>query len=264
MTYSSLLHHVEKQVQQVAAYQMDNFRKLPPGSGTAKIAREYVSEIDLTSERMLIDGLAKLLPEAGFHGEESGRKGQSACRWVIDPLDGTTNYLSGLEQFSISVALYTDSRCQLGVVLRPASQEIFSASRGDGLLHNGVPARPPAKDLPLSAALIGTGFPYRSPDQATSFFACARDVLYASRGLRRFGSAALDLCYVATGQLQGFWESDLQPYDVAAGLLFLEESGCLISNQMGTPYRPEEDRVLVCAPAQTHHELLAIVARHYR
>lgn len=264
MPFSSLRHHVEKQVQQVATYQMENFRKLPPGSGTTKIAREYVSEVDLTSERMLIDGLAKLLPEAGFHGEESGRKGQFPCRWIIDPLDGTTNYLSGLEQFSISVALYNENRCELGVVLRPASQEIFSASRGHGLLHNGVTAKPLMTDLPLSAALIGTGFPYRSPDLATPFFTCAREVLYASRGLRRFGSAALDLCYVATGQLQGFWESDLQPYDVAAGLLFLEESGCLTSNEKGLPYRLEEDRVLVCAPGQTHHELLTIVDRHYR
>lgn len=259
----TLLKHVIGLTEQVAGYQMEKFRTLPPGSGDEKMIRELVSEVDLTSEQMLIDGLSKLLPEAGFHGEETGHSGNTDYRWIIDPLDGTTNYLSGLEQFCISVALYDKEECQLGVVLRPASQELFSACRGNGLHHNGNPVTEPAADIPLSAALLGSGFPYRSPDLADSFFPCAREVLYKCRGLRRFGSAALDLSYVAASFLQGFWESDLQPYDVAAALLFLQETGCIVSNERGENYRMGIDRILVCAPPKVHLELLPIVNRHY-
>lgn len=260
---ASLLDEVVKLVGHVADLQMKHFRSQPPGSGHEKQARELVSEVDLMSERMLIEGLTKLLPEAGLLAEETGTQGPAGYRWIIDPLDGTTNYLSGLEQFSISVALYSDDCCELGVVMRPASRELFSAARDKGLWHNGHFVVPPPRDLPLSAALIGTGFPYRSPDLADPFFACAREVLYVSRGLRRFGSAALDLSYLATGQFQGFWESDLQPYDVAAALLFLQEVGCRITNQAGRPYRMGRDRILVCAPERVHEQLLEIVGRHY-
>ena len=258
-----LLNQVVALTEKVARYQMSKFRTVPPGSGKEKTTRELVSEVDLTSEAMLIEELGQLLPEAGFYAEETGKSGNKECRWIIDPLDGTTNYLSGLEQFSISVALYLDDECQLGVVIRPASQEIFSAYRRGGLHHNGTPAAKIRTQLPLSSALLGSGFPYRSPDLADSFFPCAREVLYKSLGLRRFGSAALDLSYVAAGFLQGFWESDLQPYDVAAALLFLQEASCVVTNQRGEDYRMERDRILVCAPDQIHQELLPIVSRHY-
>lgn len=263
MSQQTLLKQVQRLAEQVGRYQMKNFRTKPPGSGNEKLAREFVSEVDTTSEEMLIDGLSRLLPDAGFHGEETGERGSRAYRWIIDPLDGTTNFLSGLDQFSISIALYQESDCLLGLVIRPASGEIFSACKGDGLHHNGCPMDKPDKHLPLASALLGTGFPYRSPDLADRFFGCARDVLYKSRGLRRFGSAALDLSYVAAGFLQGFWESDLQPYDVAAALLFLEEAGCVTTNERGEPYRMGNDRILVTGPESLHRELLPIIERHY-
>lgn len=263
MSQQTLLNQVIDLAKLVSAYQMEHFRTMPPGSGDEKLTREFVSEVDMTSERMLIDGLSKLLPEAGFLGEETGESGNHECRWVIDPLDGTTNFLSGLDQFSISIALQHHDDCQLGLVIRPASGEIFSALRGGGLQRNGSPIAPPDRLLPLSSALIGTGFPYRSPDLADTFFSCAKEALYKSRGLRRFGSAALDLCYVASGYLQGFWESDLQPYDVAAALLFLQESGCITTNELGEDYRMGHDRILVTAPPKTHRELLPIVKQHY-
>lgn len=263
MADRQLLEQVMQLVKQTGDYQLSRFRALPPGGGKEKLAREFVSEVDLAAEKMLIDGLQKLLPEAGFYAEETGQSGTDKLRWVIDPLDGTTNYLSGLEQFCISVALEVDGRTELGVVLRPASNESYRALRGQGLQHNAstcgaVPA------VSLSQALIGTGFPYRSQDLAASFFPCAEEVLYASRGLRRFGSAALDLCYLSAGFLQGFWETDLQPYDVAAALLFLKETGCIVTNQHGEPYSPYRDRLLVCGFPQLHAELLSIVARHYQ
>lgn len=262
MVEQKLLDQIIDLTRQTARYQLDKFRSLPAGGGEEKVTREFVSEVDLTSEQMLIEGLQKLLPEAGFYGEETGTSGNEKLRWVIDPLDGTTNFLSGLEQFCISVALEIDGQSELGVVLRPASDECFSARRGQGLHHNGHRCRA-AANISLERALIGTGFPYRSKDLAEFFFPCAEQVLYSSRGIRRFGSAALDLCYVAGGFLQGFWESDLQPYDVAAALLFLEETGCQFTNQRGQAYSPYRDRLLICAHAGAHQQLLTIVASHY-
>jgi myo-inositol-1(or 4)-monophosphatase len=167
-----------------------------------------------------------------------------------------------VEQFCISVALEVAGQTELGVVLRPASGECYSAVRGQGLTHNGQSCRP-GMATSLNNALIGTGFPYRSQDLKNSFFPCCEDILYSSRGIRRFGAAALDLCYLAAGFLQGFWESDLQPYDVAAALLFLTETGVLATNQNGIPYSPYRDRLLVCGFPHVHQQLLPIIARHY-
>ncbi len=258
----TLLAAVIDLVRATGDYQLSRFRQLPPGGGEEKLAREFVSEVDLHSEQMLLEGLQKLLPEAGFYGEETGTSGSEQLRWVIDPLDGTSNFLSGLEQFCISVALEVAGRSKLGVVLRPASAECYSALRGQGLHRNGkLCGQVPSTSL--SQALIGTGFPYRSKDLAGAFFPCAEQVLYASRGIRRFAAAALDLCYVSAGFLQGFWESDLQPYDVAAALLFLQETGCIVTNPQGESYSPYRDRILVCGSLQVHQELLPIIAAHY-
>lgn len=263
MIDNQLMTAVVALVKQVSEFQLRHFRSLPPGAGDEKQARELVSVVDTTSEQMLIDGLKTLLPAAGFYGEETGKQGDDSLRWVVDPLDGTTNFLSGLDQFCISVALEKDRKTQLGVVWRPVSAECFSALREQGFHYDGKPCLQ-AQPLPMQRALIGTGFPYRSRDLMSAFFHCAQDVLYHSRGIRRFGSAALDLAYVAAGFLQGFWETDLKPYDVAAALLFLEEVGCDVTNEQGQPYSPYRDRMLVCGFPQVHPELLELVARHYR
>lgn len=263
MLNSHLLTAVTTLCRTVGDYQLQQFRQLSPGSGTEKDVREFVSAVDMNSEEMLKEALVKLLPEAGFYGEETGQEGNSELRWIIDPIDGTTNYLSGLDQFCISVALEVTGRSDLGVIWRPASAESFSAIRGQGLHHHGSRCRQ-ASWLPLQHALIGTGFPYRSADLADPFFACARDVLYRCRGIRRFGSAALDLAYVAAGFLQGFWESDLKPYDVAAALLFLDESGCQVSNEQGLPYSAYRDRIIVCGAPGVHAELQPLIGKYYR
>lgn len=263
MVNASLLTAVIKLARQVGGYQLQEFRRVDPGGGDEKDQREFVSVVDRHSEEMLKEGLARLLPEAGFYGEETGHHGNVALRWVIDPIDGTTNFLSGLDQFCISIALEQEQHTELGVVLRPASAECFSAIHGQGLYHQDRLCRKVIA-LPLKQALIGTGFPYRSVDLADPFFACARDTLYRCRGIRRFGSAALDLCYVAAGFLQGFWESDLKPYDVAAALLFLKETGCCLSNAQGEDYSPYRDRLLVCGFPGVHQELLSLVNTHYQ
>ena len=263
MTDTHLLHAVSELSRAVGHYQLQQFRRLNPGGGNEKEEREFVSAVDTNSEEMLKEGLSRLLPEAGFYGEETGQEGSAELRWVIDPIDGTTNFLSGLDQFCISIALEQDQQCELGVIRRPASAECFSAIRGQGLYHDNSPSRQ-VITLPLKQALIGTGFPYRSADLADPFFACAKDILYRCRGIRRFGSAALDLCYVAAGFLQGFWESDLKPYDVAAALLFLEETGCIVTNERGEPYSPYRDRLLVCGFPGVQQELLPLVKNYYQ
>ncbi len=259
-----LLDQVQALVEQVGAYQRQRFRQLPPGTGAEKQCREFVSEVDLHSEQLLLEGLNRLLPEAGWFGEETGRSGSSDLYWVVDPLDGTTNFLSGLDQFSISVALVDSQGIQLGLVYRPQSRECYRALRGHGFFYNGEKQAKANPRFNLSQALVGTGFPYRSADLASAFFPSAEAVLYRCRGIRRMGSAALDLCYVASGFLQGFWETDLQPYDVAAALLFLEESGCPVSNDRGQPFDMAKDRLLVCGWPLVHQQLSEIVRDHYQ
>lgn len=263
MNYDELLDPVVALIRQVGDFQMSRFRTLAPGGGEEKQKRDLVSEVDLASEKMLLESLQSLLPGAGVFGEETGRSGNQERMWVVDPLDGTTNYLSGLDQFCISVALVEQGRPVLGVVFRPASGELYSALRNGGLRHNGELTPRIPDELRLAEAVIGTGFPYRSHDLVKPFFACAEEVLGECRALRRFGAAALDLSYTAAGFLQGFWESDLQPYDVAAALLFLEEQGCVISNSKGQPYDMYNDRVIVCGSPTVHGELLEIVSRLY-
>ncbi|MBN1957929.1 MAG: inositol monophosphatase [Desulfuromonadales bacterium] len=262
MVDSSALSAVCALVRQVGNYQLGHFRTLPSTYGDEKQPREYVSEIDLESEERLRSGLQKILPGAGFYGEESGCRGDEQLRWIVDPLDGTTNFLSGLDQFAISVALEKSGQIELGVVYRPASEESFTALRGCEFRHNERICTQVSGQF-LRQALIGTGFPFRSADLARPFFTCAEDILYRCRGIRRCGSAALDLCYVAAGYLQGFWETDLEPYDVAAALLFMETTGCKITNQRGESYSPYRDRVMICAPPLIHRELLPLVSAHY-
>ncbi len=259
----SLLDRVCQLTARVGDWQLSRFRQLPPGQGDQKQAREFVSSVDLTSEQMLLAELQQLVPEAGFFAEESGKSGSESLCWVVDPLDGTTNFLSGLDQFSISVALLERGKPVLGVVYRPASGDCFRAVSGGGLRHNDRQIGD-AGALELTQSLIGTGFPYRSPDMAPAFFPCAQELLYQCRGIRRMGSAALDLSYVACGYLQGFWETDLQPYDVAAGLLFLAETGCLISNEQGQPWDMQRDRLLICGWPAVQPALQQIVSRHYQ
>lgn len=263
LDYLTILSSCLDLVKQVGAFQLTHFRSMPPGSDDQKAAREMVSFVDIESEKMLQTGLLPLVPGSGFFGEESGRSGSQDTVWIVDPLDGTTNFLSGLDHFCISVALMVEGVVQLGVVYRPVAGEVFSSVRGHGVKHNGVLLPQVSAKLPASDALFITGFPYRSPDLAEAFFRCAAEVLTVGRGIRRFGSAALDVSYLSAGWAQGYWESDLQPYDVAAGMLFMEESGCVVTNHCGEPFNIFTDRILVAALPSVHAHLRDIVHRHY-
>lgn len=247
---------------EVGLFQLEHFRSQEKFT-IEKGHNELVSFVDETSEQKLFDGLSQIFPEAAFWGEEGGQRSEADWTWLVDPLDGTTNYLNGLDQFSISVALLHKGETQFGVVYRPANEEFFHAYRGQGFYRNDVKVEADFSGLSLDKALLGTGFPYRSPDLHESFFKASAELMKTCRGFRRFASAALDLCYLSCGWLQGFWESELQPYDVGAGLLFLDEMGLEVTNHLGEPFDLLSDRIFVAAPPAIHADLLEVMKVSY-
>ncbi|MGJ8677169.1 MAG: inositol monophosphatase family protein [Akkermansiaceae bacterium] len=249
-------------VKSVGVFQMKYFRAMPEGADSVKAVREIVSFVDVESEKMLYDGLLPLVENAGFFGEESGKSGSQELVWIVDPLDGTTNYLSGMEQFSISVALVHHDQPILGIVYKPYADDMYTCIRGQGVCFNGAAVKPSLLTEPVDA-LFMTGFPYRSPDLVESFLAAVPKVMVLGRGIRRFGSAAIDIASLAMGWVQGFWETELQPYDVAAALLMAEENGIIVTNEQGEPYDMFSDRILVAGMPKVHKELLAIIQAAY-
>ncbi len=258
------LESVINLVRKVGAFQLKYFRQMADDASDMKAERETVSFVDVESEKMLAEGLLPLIDHVGFYGEESGKSGNQDLVWIVDPLDGTTNYLSGLDQFSISVALVKDGTPELGVVYKPFSREVFSCIRGQGVAYNGKVLRPRYPEAEVSDALFSTGFPYRSPDIAEQFFTAAAGVLTLGRGIRRSGSAALDVSHVAMGWYQGFWETDLQPYDIAAGMLMMQENGITVTNHHGMPFNMFTDRLMVAGLPDVHASLLEQVAAAYQ
>jgi len=257
-----ILTQVIDLVKQVGIFQLDHFRSNQAGGGIEKVTNEFVSFVDVESELLLKKGLLPLVDNSGFFGEETERE-PAELEWIVDPIDGTTNYLSGLPLFTISVALYEKGEPKLAVVYQPYTGDLFSAILGQGLTFNQGSVSQDLSSNAMISALIGSGFPYRSKDLQASFFPACQEVLNGCRGIRRMGSAALDLSSLAAGFIQGFWESDLQPYDIAAALLFLKERGVIVTNEKGEPYQIEADRILVAGYPMVHQELLAIIQKHY-
>ncbi len=197
-----------------------------------KGVNEFVTQVDEAAEESIITTIQKYYPDHAFLAEESGSRGESEYTWIIDPLDGTTNFIHGLPIFSVSIALRIKGRLSIGVVYDPNRQEIFTAIRGRGAQVDGHKIRVSGR-RGLEGALIGTGFPYRSHERMKSYLAMLEQVLLNTAGVRRPGSAALDLANLAAGRLDGFWEFGLNIWDIAAGSLILRESGGLISELEG-------------------------------
>ncbi len=247
----------------VARFQLKHFRNVGMDHINMKAAKETVSFVDVESEKLLMENLKNLVPEAGFYGEESGKSGDQEYLWVVDPLDGTTNFLNGLEHFSISIALVEAGKVQLGLVFKPYTGEWIGAERNKGVLFNGKKIGNKQIKISAEEALFVTGFPYRSKDLNDPFFICADRVLKLGRGIRRSGSAALDLAYLGVGWFGGFWESDLQPYDAAAGVLIMELGGIEVTNHRGQAYDLFKDRMMVAAQPGVHSALLREVQNAY-
>ncbi|MFD7668145.1 inositol monophosphatase family protein [Streptomyces sp. NPDC059788] len=206
---------------------------------------DVVTEMDIASEKLITGFLAEHRPDDGFLGEEGASvAGTSGVRWVIDPVDGTVNYLYGLPSWAVSIAAEKDGEAVVGVVAAPARGETYHAVLGGGAFRDGEPVRcRPAP--PLSQALIGTGFAYLSERRAAQA-EVLRTLLPRVRDIRRGGSAAIDLCDVACGRLDGYYERGLNPWDMAAGALIARESGALTGGRPGEP--ASHDLALAASP----------------
>lgn len=193
---------------------------------------EFVTKVDLEAEAAIIETIRERYPDHAFLAEESGQQGDGEYLWVIDPLDGTTNFIHGFPVFAVSIALRINGRLTVAVIYDPNRQEIFTAIRGQGAQVDGHRIRV-SNRRDLQDTLIGTGFPYRSNENIQTYTKMLASVLENTAGIRRPGAAALDLAYVAAGRLDGFWEFGLQEWDIAAGSLIVREAGGLISELQG-------------------------------
>ncbi len=200
---------------------------------TTKARNDFVSEVDRLAEQEIIRIVLRAHPDHAILAEESGEQGRSDYRWVIDPLDGTTNYLHGSPQFSVSIACLYRGRLEHGVVYDPLREEMFTASRGGGAQLNDRRLRVTSRKS-LDGALLGTGFPFRDHRHLDAYLSMLQAFISAdTAGIRRPGSAALDFAYVAAGRLDGFWELGLAPWDFAAGALLVREAGGVVTDLAG-------------------------------
>jgi myo-inositol-1(or 4)-monophosphatase len=230
---------------------------------TTKRRNDFVTEIDKAAEAAIIEIIVKAYPDHGILAEESGASGKKKAEfvWIVDPLDGTTNFIHGFPQYSVSIALQHKGIVTQGVVFDPVKNELFTASRGRGAFLNDRRIRV-SRRIGLKEALIGTGFPFRELTHFDEYMAQFRAVTRETAGIRRAGSAALDLAYVAAGRLDGFWEIGLSPWDMAAGGLLILEAGGLASDLHG-----ESDFLntghIVCGAPKVFAPLLQLVGKYW-
>jgi myo-inositol-1(or 4)-monophosphatase len=199
----------------------------------AKQANDFVTQIDQAAEEAIIDIVHKAYPDHGFLAEESGdRVGNAEYVWIIDPLDGTTNFIHGFPQYCVSIGVRHRGTLAHAVVYDPSRNELFTASKGRGAFLDDRRIRV-SKCLQLKDALVGTGFPFRELGRVELYLKQLHKIMASSSGVRRAGAAALDLAYVACGRLDAFWEMGLSPWDTAAGALLIQEAGGLITDLKG-------------------------------
>jgi myo-inositol-1(or 4)-monophosphatase len=230
---------------------------------TEKGQMDFVTEIDKESEKRLVAGLSEILPESGFIAEE----GTSTLRgkkfnWIIDPIDGTTNFIHGVFPFSISIALMEDTELVSGVIYDPLHGECFSATKGGPALLNGKTIHV-SKRPALSDSLLATGFPYNDFSLLEGYMTSLRELMASTHGIRRLGSAAMDLAYVACGRYDGFWEYHLKPWDVAAGTLIIRQAGGLVSDFYGGDNFLYGETYLA-SNGLIHKEFLSLLEKHFK
>ncbi len=194
-----------------------------------KSFNNLVTEVDKAAEEKFVEGLAKILPGSGFIAEEGTGARVEGYNWIIDPIDGTTNFVHNVPLYCTSIGLFDGDNVILGVINEPSSKECFSAAKGLGAFLNGESIKVSGTEK-LASSLIATGFPYDDFERENGYFQVLRNFTHKTRGIRRLGSAALDLAYVACGRFDSFYEYGLNPWDVAAGIVIVEEAGGLCSD----------------------------------
>ncbi|OGU15505.1 MAG: inositol monophosphatase [Geobacteraceae bacterium GWC2_53_11] len=256
-TYNEFLQEAVTAAQIAGRYQKYRFASVL--NVELKGDKDLVTEVDKESERLIVGHLLSCFPDHDIVAEENvyAVKG-SRFRWVIDPVDGTTNYAHGFPWFCASIGLEMDGELVAGVIYNPVYDELFTATKGEGAFLNGVRLSVSARS-PLKNTLLGTGFPYDCATDPANNFASFMAFQKSARGIRRAGAAALDLAYVAAGRLDGFWELKLKPWDVAAGVLLVREAGGTVTTFDGSPYDIFNGRI-VASNGLIHDEMVAKLA----
>ena len=227
-----------------------------------KSLHDFVTAADVASERAVTGVIRAAHPDHRILAEEESKADLRApgAVWIVDPLDGTTNFIHGFPVFAVSVGCAVDGRVVAGAVYDPSRDELFSGARGHGATLNGTPLRVSGREV-FTDALIGTGFPFRKLDRVEQYMGAFRAVMAETAGIRRAGSAALDLAAVAAGRFDGFWEEGLGPWDVAAGSLLIEEAGGIVTDFAGGDTFVATGNV-VAGAAAVHARLREIVMQH--
>jgi len=227
---------------------------------SAKRDKDFVTEVDKAAEEAIIGVLHEAYPDHAILAEESGASGDSEHVWIIDPLDGTTNFIHGFPQYCISIAQTQKGVLQHAVIYDPNRNELFTASKGAGAYLNERRIRV-SKRAKMNEALIGTGFPFRYFEHVDAYLGIFRDMMHKTAGVRRPGAAALDLAWVAAGRIDGFWELGLSPWDMAAGALLITEAGGLVGDLAGEQNYLETGNIVGGNP-KVFAQLLQIIAPH--
>ena len=228
-----------------------------------KQVNDFVTEVDQAAEKVIIETLLTAYPGHGIWAEESGREHgaqDSEYVWIIDPLDGTTNFIHGLPVYCVSIALAVKGKIEQAVVYDPTRNDLFTATKGRGAYLNDRRLRV-SKRVRMQECLISTGFPFRPGDDFNTYLRMMGDVMQRTAGLRRPGAAALDLAYVAAGYTDGFFETGLQPWDVAAGSLLVTESGGLVGNFTGEPDFLEQNECMAASP-RIYGQMVTILGKY--
>lgn len=224
---------------------------------TRKARHDYVTEIDQTCEAQIVREIQRFHPDHAILGEEGGAQGESEFVWIIDPLDGTSNYLHGMPHFAISIALQVKGRTEHAVVYDPMRDETFTASRGGGAHLNNTRMRVSARTS-LDSAIIATAFPYRQRGMMSMYTGMFSEIFKKVEDIRRYGAASLDLAWVAAGRMDAYFEIGLKPWDVAAGALIVREAGGVVSDFEGND-AVEKSHSILAAPYKLMTPLRQII-----
>ncbi len=261
MTTEKILATAKEAALEAGKLLIKNYGKLKTSQISQKSKNDFVTVIDKASEKIILSYIAKRFPDHGILAEEGGRAEGKTYRWIIDPLDGTSNYIHQFPMFAVSIGILEDDCFAAGVVYDPLHQEMFWAKRGHGAYLNKkrIQVSPTPK---LATSLMATGIPFRARNRFDEYVSSLREVSLASAGMRRGGSAALDLAYVACGRFEGFWEINLSPWDIAAGAHIIQEAGGHITDVWGkNSYLFGGD--VLASNKKIHAELCAITSKTF-
>jgi myo-inositol-1(or 4)-monophosphatase len=244
-----------------AAVLLQHWERLGKGDADMKARHDWVSRADRDSEKAIVACIHEFSPGDAILGEESGATAGTTNRtWVIDPLDGTSNYLQHFPVWSISIALRRGDETIAGVIYEPLRDLFFTAEKGAGAFRNGARMRV-SDQAEVEGSFLATGFPFRAQQHVETYCAIFQDVIRRAKGVRRAGSAAIDLAYTAASIFDAFFELQLAPWDMAAGALMIEEAGGIVTDFSGGPRWLERGNIIGAAPAM-HRDLLGLINRH--